>query len=317
MGGLRKFMPVTFVTYAIGMMALSGVPLLFSGFWSKDEILHRAWLWQPSKFPFVLGAIGALLTAFYMTRQMCYVFFGASRLGGTTSTSSHSSKHGDGVEPVPPAQDHGEQQVAHESSPVMTIPLAILAVFAVLLGFLGTPAWPWFQSFLGAHHEAGGFSAALPTMLLSSVIVALGVGAGWLLYGRCPIAPAQQMDALELIQPRLFAWLRDKFYVDELYAATVVRLNAWWAGFCDALDRLLWAGAVRGVSLLVRALAELSNLFDEAVVNFGFDEGCRGLRGGGDALSSMQDGKTQNYLRVIGLSLTLLVLLLVWGGKGR
>src|SRR5205807_878036 len=79
MGGLRLYMPVTFATYAVGMMALCGVPLFFSGFWSKDEVLHTAWLWQPSKWPFALGVFGALLTAFYMTRQVCYVFFGQSR----------------------------------------------------------------------------------------------------------------------------------------------------------------------------------------------------------------------------------------------
>src|SRR5208283_2808431 len=76
MGGLRKLMPWTFVTYAAGMMALCGVPLFFSGFWSKDEILHAAWNWTPSTIPFVLGVIGAFLTAFYMTRQVSWVFFG-------------------------------------------------------------------------------------------------------------------------------------------------------------------------------------------------------------------------------------------------
>ncbi|HVY71292.1 MAG TPA: NADH-quinone oxidoreductase subunit L, partial [Verrucomicrobiae bacterium] len=80
MGGLRKYMPVTFAAYAVGMMALAGVPLFFSGFWSKDEILHQAAHWT-SKGPFLLGAFGALLTAFYMTRQMCYVFFGEYRGG--------------------------------------------------------------------------------------------------------------------------------------------------------------------------------------------------------------------------------------------
>src|SRR5215469_16059823 len=75
MGGLRKFMPVTFATYAVGMLALSGFPLLFSGFWSKDEILHAAHGWSVSHWPFYLGAAGALLTAFYMTRQVLMVFF--------------------------------------------------------------------------------------------------------------------------------------------------------------------------------------------------------------------------------------------------
>src|SRR5687768_1218260 len=79
MGGLKKFMPVTFATYAIGIMALSGVPLFFSGFWSKDEILHAAHNWSVSQIPFYLAAFGALLTAFYMTRQVCYVFFGNRR----------------------------------------------------------------------------------------------------------------------------------------------------------------------------------------------------------------------------------------------
>src|SRR5206468_9021612 len=89
MGGLRKFMPVTFATYAIGMMALSGVPLFFSGFWSKDEILHSAWVWRlHSPWPFYLGAFGALLTAFYMTRQIWYVFFGSPR---TAAIESHES----------------------------------------------------------------------------------------------------------------------------------------------------------------------------------------------------------------------------------
>src|SRR5260370_763568 len=79
MGGLRRLMPVTFATYAVGMLALCGFPLFFSGFWSKDAILHAASTWSVSRVPFYLGAIGVLLTAFYMTRQVYYVFFGESR----------------------------------------------------------------------------------------------------------------------------------------------------------------------------------------------------------------------------------------------
>src|ERR1019366_1168928 len=104
MGGLRKFMPVTFATYAVGMLALCGFPLFFSGFWSKDEILHAAHGWNISQIPFYLGCFGALLTAFYMTRQVALVFFGRNRAAhpvGTHSTASHSKKVGDAVEHVP------------------------------------------------------------------------------------------------------------------------------------------------------------------------------------------------------------------------
>src|SRR2546426_447598 len=102
MGGLRKFMPVTFATYAVGMLALCGFPL-FSGFWSKDEILHAAHGWSISQAPFYLGLFGALLTAFYMTRQVSYVFFGNCRiaLGRTTGSEQYTVEHA-GV----PAKEH-------------------------------------------------------------------------------------------------------------------------------------------------------------------------------------------------------------------
>ena len=73
----------SWLTYAVGMLALCGFPLFFSGFWSKDAILHAASTWSVSRVPFYLGAIGVLLTAFYMTRQVYYVFFGESRRVGT------------------------------------------------------------------------------------------------------------------------------------------------------------------------------------------------------------------------------------------
>ncbi|MGA2349702.1 MAG: NADH-quinone oxidoreductase subunit L, partial [Terracidiphilus sp.] len=120
MGGLKSDMPFTFLTYAIGMLALCGFPLLFSGFWSKDGILDAAWHWSVAKVPFYMLVVGALLTAFYMTRQVAYVFFGYWR----------------GKKP------------AHESPAVMIVPLGILAFFAMALGVIGTPAWPWFRAFL-------------------------------------------------------------------------------------------------------------------------------------------------------------------------
>src|ERR1044071_7389984 len=103
MGGLRWIMPVTFVTYAVGMMNLSGVPFFFSGGWSKEQILHRTAEWPLSRWPYYLMLAGVILTALYMTRQMIYVFFGRKR----------------------------ETSDPHESPRVMTLPLLILAACSI------------------------------------------------------------------------------------------------------------------------------------------------------------------------------------------
>jgi NADH-quinone oxidoreductase subunit L len=297
MGGLRKHMPVTFATYAIGMMALSGFPLLFSGFWSKDEILHAAWLWQPSKIPFILGISGAFLTAFYMTRQVCFVFFGENRAGG--STASLPGRTGD----VAP----------HESPPVMTVPLVILAAASILLGFIGTPWLPWFQSYLGALHEAAPGGGVVILMLISALVVFAGLGIGGLIYGLLQADTAEKNDVLESFYPSVFRVLRDRFYVDELYEATVVRANAAFSRFCQWLDSVVLDTLVRVVSYCVIGLSWLNRIIDEYVVNLGFDAACQRLREGGGFLSRLQDGQVQNYLRVLALALTVLLLLLTWG----
>ncbi len=317
MGGLRKYMPVTFATYAVGMLALCGVPLFFSGFWSKDEILHAAHGWPASHGPFYLGAAGALLTAFYMTRQVCYVFLGSYRgsVRGSAAVTSHGA-HPAGSHP----SLHAGGQVPHESPPVMTWPLVILALFAVVLGFVGTPAWPWFQSYLGGEKLEFDFTkltegSVLFLMLLSALIVFAGIGLGWWFYGRQPAASAEGPDALERIRPDIFGLLRGKFYVDELYEATVIYFNAWWAGVCDFFDRWVWGGAVRAVSYLALGLSWLDRALDEYVVNLGFDQVCLGLRRDGGWMSLVQNGQVQRYLSIIGLALTVLVLLLIWGIK--
>jgi NADH-quinone oxidoreductase subunit L len=355
MGGLRRFMPVTFATYAIGMMALSGVPIFFSGFWSKDEILHAAHAWGPSRWPFYLGIFGALLTAFYMTRQLVFVFFGNCRLAlGRTTASEHRTVEPAGLaalhsvkivcSPLPPeggvprgeerrlqAGDAGTSDAAykerpgvesavkpHESPRVMTVPLAILACFAVVLGFIGTPAWPWFQSFLAgkpARLDPGElFQPGVPLVMALSTAVALtGVALGYWLYGRQPISATETTDALERLWPNVFALLRRKYFVDEIYEWSFVRLNAWWAGACNWLDRWVWNGGVQALAYLALGLSWVNRLFDEYVVNVGFDESCQGLAEGGRFVSRLQDGRVQNYLRMIGVGLTVLVLILVWG----
>ncbi len=188
---------------AVGMMALSGVPLLFSGFWSKDEILHRALMWEPSRWPFYLGALGAFLTAFYMTRQMWFVFFGKSSAGLTSASevsTAPANAGGEGTATIgeglatPEDRSHSGSTghlpyVAHESPPVMTVPLIVLAVCAILLGIIGTPWWPWFHDYLGGHPAPGELAAGTKSglvlvMLLSVIIVTAGIGLAWWLYSR-------------------------------------------------------------------------------------------------------------------------------------
>jgi NADH-quinone oxidoreductase subunit L len=311
MGGLRKLMPLTFATYAVGMLALSGFPLVFSGFWSKDEILHSARGWS-TPMPFYLGIFAALLTAFYMTRQVCYVFLGSLR------SSRREEAHNSDVPPSKSESPHVGCYEAHESPPVMTIPLLVLAAFSVLLGFIGTPAWPWFQGFLNGRSESGHLGALLEpqvlgVMALSSVVVIAGLGLGWWLYGRLAVRSADQPDALERFQPEVFALLRRKYFVDEVYEATVIRFNAWGARACDWLDYWVWNGLVQLLSLLVVGFAWLNRSLDEYVVNPGFDEGCRRLTKGGTLMSRLQGGQVQTYLRLIGVALAALVLFLIWG----
>ena len=304
LGGLRKLMPVTFATYAIGMLALSGFPLLFSGFWSKDEILHAAHGWPVTHGPFYLGVVGALLTAFYMTRQVIYVFFGQSRLAQDAKVAASRVHEGAAATP-------------HESPRVMIVPLAVLAVFAVLLGYLGTPIWPWFQTFLDggsanlhvARLTEGG---VLLMMVVSSAVTLLGIALGWWFYGRKPLARSEA-DAIERLWPNAFTLLRRKYFVDEIYEWAIVGWNARWARACDWLDRWVWELVVQLLAYGVVGLAWLDHFFDEHVVNLGFDAVTRRLRGGGGVLSRAQNGRVQSYLRILALGLAVLVLMLMWG----
>ncbi len=329
MGGLRAFLPITFTTYAIGMMALSGVPLFFSGFWSKDEILHAAHAWPLSHGPFYLGLFGALLTAFYMTRQVFYVFFGNCRLsfGRPMRSEQQTVEHGGvGVRTSAGAEPNGHSlrpgtgalpDAPHESPPVMTVPLLVLAACSVLLGFLGTPAWPWFQAFLDGEATRLDFRRLLEegtplVMLLSTVVVFAGISIGWWLYGREPLTQTGA-DALERRWPNLFALLRRKYFVDEAYEWAVVGLNAWVAKVCDWLDYWVVNGVVTLLSLAAVGFSWVDRFIDEYVVNLGFDESCRSLGKGGRLVTRVQNGRIQTYLKIIGLGTAVLVLVLLWG----
>jgi NADH-quinone oxidoreductase subunit L len=104
--------------------------------------------------------------------------------------------------------------------------------------------------------------------------------------------------------------------VDEIYDKSIVALNARWAKFCDLLDAVVWGGVVQLISLIVIAFSWLNSFVDEHVVNRGFDTGCGRVSFGGRVMSRLQDGRVQNYLRVIGLALAVFALMLIWGCNG-
>jgi NADH-quinone oxidoreductase subunit L len=289
MGNLKIEMPWTFLTYAVGMLALSGFPLLFSGFWSKDGILEAAQHWTVARTPFYMLVFGALLTAFYMTRQVSYVFFGNWR-------------------------GHGEP---HESPSVMLIPLVILAFFAITLGLIGTPAWPWFRAFLEGHAtESGLHEPGLAALMgTSSLIVFLGLGLGWKIYGNKTVR-ADAEDPLERATPTLWTLFENKFYIDELYGVTFIAFYHWWARVADVLDRRVWGGIVAGLTWVFQQVAQLSRMFDNNWVNGGFDKGCEELANGGGLMARVQTGRVQLYLRLLALAVVLLAAILIWSSRG-
>jgi NADH-quinone oxidoreductase subunit L len=290
LGGLSKKMKVTFITFTIGTMALVGVPLFFSGFWSKEAILHAAHGWQVSHLPFYAAVLGVVLTAFYNTRLMAETFFGAPR--------SENAGH------------------AHENGPAMTLPLVILAAAAILLSLVNLPSYPWLQAKLLGEHEVHGhpiFEGA-GLMGLSVLLVALGVGIGWALYGRNPRVKAESPDPLAARAPGPMAALANRLGFDELYAATVGRLNSALATFADVLDRFVWGGAIRFLAGLGQYTGLVSRETDERTLNGGFDSTSKSLRGAGQAYSDAQTGEAHGYLRTLALGFVILLILVVLGG---
>jgi len=283
MGGLRGSMPITFATYAVGMMALSGVPFFFSGGWTKEEILHATESWPRSHLPHYLMLTGVILTALYMTRQIIYVFFGKPRAG-----LSH----------------------AHESPRVMTLPLIVLAVCAVLFSIVLTPAWPWLESYLTGH--AADFDTRLliqPMILVSLALVGVGVALGiWLYRGAGEIDPLQQKA------PPIFRFLEHKMWIDEIYDRTVIAVSWIAAQFSDWMDRHVWDGIVRDIGTIGQFFGRLTTGADERVINAGVDEGTVGAQGFGRVMSRWHSGQIQTYLGAVALGMLALVLLYAWLG---
>ncbi|MGE5672390.1 MAG: NADH-quinone oxidoreductase subunit L [Mycobacterium leprae] len=255
MGGLRKKIPVTFWTWMVGYLALAGFPG-FSGFFSKDELLLAAWTWAPAgmnpfvaKLPFIMALLTAFLTAYYMTRATYLAFFGEPR-------DKHLYEH------------------AHESPWTMTVPLVILAVPALLAGWVwaALPA-EWFHAeglkFLERFYELAG-TRVIPTeqaslvTLMATTAGLTGILIGWLLYAK--VAPATRARVIKALNP-VYNLIRNKYYVDELYDVTVIKgvqvasvVVAWFDG--HVVD-----GLVNGVGVLGNWIATASDWFDWHVVD--------------------------------------------------
>ena len=289
MGGLRRLMPVTFSTYAIGMMALSGVPLFFSGGWTKEEILHVTTRWPASRLPYYFLLAGVVLTALYMTRQIIYVFFGDRRA----------------------ASEH-----AHESPRVMTMPLIVLASCAILFSIVLTPAWPWLHGYLTDEPVHFEFARLIqPALFLSLVLVGAGVALGIWMYRKAGTRDRQRppdTDPLEFAQPQLFRFLQNKMWIDELYAGTVIAFSWMSARLSDWMDRHFWDGLVRGVGAMGRLFGTFTTSVDERGINPGVDETTVGTRGLGRLMSAAHSGQIQTYLGVIAIGALALLLFYAW-----
>jgi len=210
-------------------------------------------------------------------------------------------------------------KTAHESPSAMTTPLAILAFFAVALGAIGTPAWPWFRAFLEGHAAPFEFHSffepsLLALMATSSIVVFLGLGLGWRLYGS-HTPKADEQDVLEKSIPWVWVVLRDKFYIDELYGATFIAFYAWWARVADWFDRRIWGGAVAAVAGLTGIGAQLNRFLDASIVDGAFDKGCEEIGTSGGLLARVQTGRVQTYLRILAVAVVALAVILFWSAR--
>ena len=287
MGGLRRLMPVTFVTYAIGMMALSGVPLFFCGAWTKEEILHESSLWPASRVPYYFLVAGVVLTALYMTRQLIYVFFGKTRTAA---------------------------QHAHESPSVMTLPLIVLAVCTTAFSIVLTPAWPWLDAYLlGTPIRAGSVSLIQPAVLVSLALVAIGVGLALIIYRKVGAKETViESDPVADAQPALFRFFENEMWIDEIYAHSVIAWSRFLSRLSDWMDRYFWDGLVRAIGDVGQIFGRFTASFDERGINASVNETTVGARGFGRLISLAHSGQIQIYLGIIAIGMLALLLLYAW-----
>lgn len=277
MGGLRKKMPVTFWTFVIGGLALSGFPLLAAGFWSKDEIFSETF-GSGHLVAFITLAIAAFLTAFYTARQITLTFLGEAR----TKAAEH----------------------AHEAHWTMTVPLVVLSVFALGAGWIGIPLhFPllgglipdWFHDFVGGTlatpPQAIPFSAV---PLLTSLIVTLGgLLTGWLVYRK---VSSPEQDFLQI------PVLKNKWYIDEIFQFLFIKPSIWFGEniVYKLIDLRLIDGTLDQFGKVTSNTGStLRNYFDKPVLNNIFSNGTSSvIQSIGRRLRPIQTGRIQQYMVV-------------------
>lgn len=292
MGGLRKKMPVTFWTFLIGGLALSGFPVITAGFWSKDEILSGAF-GGGHVAVFITLALAALLTAFYTARQITLTFLGEPR--------THAAEH------------------ANETNWTMTLPLVVLSIFAVSFGWLGIPEhFPGLGGLLPNffHEFVGSMTQSVPVVeaaesivpLLTSLVVALGgLLMGWWVYRNLP---AGAPDPLRGALGKLHGLLKNKYYVDEAYSFLFIRPARWLAETFTAqwMDRGVIDGFIHGIATFTLWFGGvLRNGFDLPVINGAADGLGKSVRLFGFELRGVQTGKIQQYM------LTAIIIVVTFG----
>jgi proton-translocating NADH-quinone oxidoreductase chain L len=340
LGGLLKKMPITAWTMLVGTLAISGVPF-FSGFYSKDAILAAA-LARMAKDPehhfmlFVFPAVGAILTAFYMFRMWFLVFAGEPRGFPSKVEAVHSHVHD---EEHALDKDHGTGHGhghghdlnpaahAHESEPIMTWPLIILAVCSIFSGWtlfyviplpFGVPTLEHMLEY-GEPYRATDISSMHHYYALASslVIMLSGIGLGLLYYAPpgFPYLVPTRLSATRAAERfgGVYRWLVHKWYFDEMYWAVLVRPCLALARICREIDQVLIDGLVNGSAALTQILSRLQGFFDMIAVDRLVNLTAQAVYAAGDWGRSIQTGRLRNYLMFLAVGLVGLFLgVLVW-----
>lgn len=240
MGGLRRHMPITFLTFVMGWLAICGIPP-FSGFFSKDEILWKTFQMEAfGKFLWLLGALSALMTAFYMTRLMIMTFFGVYR------------------------SKHNPESKVHESPVVMTLPLVVLALLSVLGGMLSIPHMSWLDHWLMGvvgHVEHANDSMEYVLMVVSTIIAVVGILLAKNIVSKRPTQP--------VFGPTLNRLLSNKWYIDEIYESIIVRPLLKLSKFIwSVLDVLVIDQSIVGIGIFSRTVGQIGRIFHTGLIQF-------------------------------------------------